>query len=225
MNKWLDDEIDFLKNNYGKMLSIDIAKHVNKKQTSVIQKAFSLGLKSSLKKFDKNASFRHKIIQKGILPVKSIDSIISGQPTEFICKYCGSEFTTTPYKIASGHTKSCGCVSIGNRTGGIYISSTVYSHIKNNAFARNLEFALDINFLDDLLKNQNFKCAISGQELIYGYHKMIDITCSLDRIDSSKGYTKCNVQWVHKNINMAKQGMTQKDFIQMCKDVTKYNGY
>ena len=223
MNKWLEHEIEFLKNNYGKMLAIDIAKNINKTQRNVISKAYQLGLKSNLKKINKNASFRHKIIQKGILPVKNIDLIISGKPTEFICKYCGNEFITTPYRIASGHTKSCGCVSVGKRTGGIYISSTVFNHIKNGAFSRNIEFSLNINFLDSLLESQKFKCAISGKELIYGYRKRTDITCSLDRIDSSKGYIQSNVQWVHKNVNMAKQEMSQQDFIQMCKDIAKYN--
>jgi len=44
-------------------------------------------------------------------------------------------------------------------------------------------------------------------------------TASLDRIDSSKGYVKGNLQWVHKDINMMKNHYNQKYFIEICKKV------
>jgi len=39
-----------------------------------------------------------------------------------------------------------------------------------------------------------------------------DTTASLDRINSSKGYTLDNVQWVHKTVNIMKQGLSDEDF-------------
>lgn len=47
-------------------------------------------------------------------------------------------------------------------------------------------------------------------------------SASLDRIDSSKGYSINNVQWVHKDVNFAKQSMTMKDFVQLCDEVSNY---
>ena len=44
-------------------------------------------------------------------------------------------------------------------------------------------------------------------------------TASLDRIDSSKGYVKGNVQWVHKDINKMKTDFEQSIFIKLCKSV------
>ena len=44
-------------------------------------------------------------------------------------------------------------------------------------------------------------------------------TASLDRIDSNKGYTKDNVQFVHKDINWMKQDFEQNKFIEYCKKV------
>jgi hypothetical protein len=41
-------------------------------------------------------------------------------------------------------------------------------------------------------------------------------TASLDRIDSSKGYTIENVQWVHAIINNMKWDMPQSEFLSFC---------
>ena len=55
---------------------------------------------------------------------------------------------------------------------------------------------------------------MSGLELRFQTtRKDYDATASLDRIDSSKGYIKGNVQWVHKNINYMKQEMTNEEFL------------
>ena len=48
-------------------------------------------------------------------------------------------------------------------------------------------------------------------------------TASLDRIDSTKGYIDGNIQWVHKRINTMKMDMSQKDFIDFCKQVAQTN--
>lgn len=42
---------------------------------------------------------------------------------------------------------------------------------------------------------------------------------SIDRIDSSEGYLKGNVQLLHKDVNMAKQQYSQDYFVEMCKAV------
>jgi hypothetical protein len=39
---------------------------------------------------------------------------------------------------------------------------------------------------------------------------------SLDRIDSSKGYAKDNIQWVHTMVNMSKNRYNQQKFVEMC---------
>lgn len=71
---------------------------------------------------------------------------------------------------------------------------------------------------------QNKKCALTG-DIIYFPTRCWsrDGTASLDRIDSSKGYTKENVQWVHKDINMMKQEYTTEVFLGWCKKVVEHN--
>ena len=48
-------------------------------------------------------------------------------------------------------------------------------------------------------------------------------TASLDRIDSTKAYTKKNVPWVHKDINKMKHNLKLVTFLQYCKNITKHN--
>lgn len=49
-------------------------------------------------------------------------------------------------------------------------------------------------------------------------------TASIDRIDSSKGYVKGNIQWVHKRINSMKNDLKEEEFIQWCRLVTQKGG-
>jgi hypothetical protein len=65
-------------------------------------------------------------------------------------------------------------------------------------------------------------CALSGWEISMDWERP---TASLDRINSSLGYTKDNIQWVHSMVNMTKNKYDQELFIKMCSDVAvKYAG-
>lgn len=78
----------------------------------------------------------------------------------------------------------------------------------------------------ELFLKQNKKCALSGIPLTInfsGTNGNGEHTASLDRIDSSKGYIKDNVQWVHKDINMMKRTYDQDYFINLCKKVALFN--
>jgi hypothetical protein len=46
---------------------------------------------------------------------------------------------------------------------------------------------------------------------------------SIDRIDSTKGYTIDNVQLVCVVLNIAKSNLPQNDYIDWCKKVAEYN--
>ena len=65
------------------------------------------------------------------------------------------------------------------------------------------DFDIDREYLLDLLKLQNGRCAATGNKLT---HIHGDINCiSIDRIDSSIGHVKGNIQLVCQGYNMAKQ--------------------
>jgi hypothetical protein len=139
------------------------------------------------------------------------------------CK-CGSYFKTTSDKLKSGHTKSCGCLAHKPEWGSI--NTRLWSEIKANGKSRNKEFTINREYVWDLFKKQNGKCAISGVELNFAKtNKNQKINregnASLDRIDSRKGYIEGNVQWVHKRINSMKNNMTEKELINWCKLILK----
>lgn len=65
----------------------------------------------------------------------------------------------------------------------------------------------------NLFLKQDRKCALSGEPIQFSskVHKF-DRTDSMDRIDSSKGYTRENVQWLHKHVNLMKWDFTVERF-------------
>lgn len=107
------------------------------------------------------------------------------------------------------------------------ISGALFSNIKRAADSRQLTFEIDMEFLDNLFKIQNGKCALSGIEITLprsDEHRITgESTASLDRIDSNIGYTKENVQWVHKRINIMKQNLQEDEFLYLCKLITENN--
>ena len=48
-------------------------------------------------------------------------------------------------------------------------------------------------------------------------------SASLDRIDSKKGYTEENVQWIHKDVNSMKMDYNEDYFIKMCQLIVEKN--
>lgn len=68
----------------------------------------------------------------------------------------------------------------------------------------------------NLFVRQKQICAITGD---YIEHLK---DASLDRIDSSKGYTKDNVQWVTYQANVSKHIMTMPELYNFCKKVLNH---
>jgi hypothetical protein len=84
-----------------------------------------------------------------------------------------------------------------------------------SAALRNIDFDLTIEQIDDMFIQQDFRCALTGFNI--GFSEVGAIhTVSIDRIDSSAGYTIYNVQLLHKDVNMMKQTYSQERFIEIC---------
>ena len=137
------------------------------------------------------------------------------------CK-CGVEKPVRHDALKSG--ESSGCRGCHRWQGFGEISKTKFSTIKDNAKLRKLKFNLTIEYLWELYLKQERKCALSGREIVFARCMATQPklqTASLDRIDSSKGYVKGNVQWVHKDVNFMKQEYSQDYFLEICKDIVK----
>lgn len=96
-----------------------------------------------------------------------------------------------------------------------------FNKLRTNAETRGLEFDLTIDDLAELFIAQDGKCALTGWAIrlpmrTNDTHRSV---MSVDRIDSSKGYTGSNIQLVCKDVNMMKQKYDQDYFVDVCKAV------
>lgn len=137
--------------------------------------------------------------------------------TQWICKCdCGKEKIISAHALRTHRTVSCGCYNKEKCWKGYGdISGGYFNSIKKNAQKRKLEFELDIEFLWDLYLKQDRKCALTGDYIFFN-RKGIHQSASIDRIDSSKGYLKNNVRFVHKTINTMKWDMSDEEFLKFC---------
>lgn len=134
---------------------------------------------------------------------------------------CGNKKIFGSTILSSGRVDSCGCA---RNKGYKEIYKGFYGSIKHGAKTRNIVFDITMKQMWDLFIKQNKKCVFTNIKLQFSSKSNSrDGTASLDRIDSSKGYTIDNVQWVHKNINKMKMDSSDLDFIKWCKLVADNN--
>lgn len=122
------------------------------------------------------------------------------------------------------HLKCIKCNNESKRkyNGREYIPSCYMKSLKRSADSRNIFY--DITDKEVYIKyiEQSKKCALSGQIVHFKkYHLDREGTASVDRIDSSKGYTADNIQIIHKDINRMKNNFDNDYFIEICKMISK----
>lgn len=109
-------------------------------------------------------------------------------------------------------------------SGTIAIVGKYLSKCKYRAKKKGWEYNLTAKYVDKLYQSQGGACAITGIPLKLRINSSeFEFTASLDRIDSNIGYTKGNVQWVHKRINAMKSDMSQEKFVEICRAVIVKN--
>lgn len=79
--------------------------------------------------------------------------------------------------------------------------------------AKRRAFDLDIDYLEQLWEKQNGKCALTGMPMICKFNSLL--STSIDRIDSSRGHEKGNVQIVCQWVNRAKNNASNAEFLKM----------
>ena len=152
------------------------------------------------------------------------------------CPSCGKVITyshTTSLHRANRHNSVCNSCDPSRKrrrgdkhplwSGVGEMPGRFWSMLIYHASARKLEVDITKEYLWDLFVKQNRKCALTGLDISFRStsHKY-DGTASLDRIDSTKGYVKGNLQWVHKNINRMKSNYSEQEFIDMCRKVVSH---
>lgn len=145
------------------------------------------------------------------------------------CALCGSPgkpMNTTSLARCIKKNSTPRCCNFGKNNkhfvGTEHLSQDYITRLKRMAGRAGREFSVDIDYLDDLLVSQDFRCALSGKPLPPRIGRARD-GASLDRIDSSKGYVPGNVQWVYTKINSMKSDLPQEEFIELCKLVAAHH--
>lgn len=161
--------------------------------------------------------------------------LIKGKNTRVKCRCkCGKEQLVSCIRLEQQVARGCRtCYPVHGSKSHLFkgvgeIPITYLRKIKEQAAARNISVDVTADELWQLFLSQGRKCALTGLEINFGKHvhkketKMQSKTASLDRIDSEKGYTLDNLQWVHKHVNIMKNRYDNTYFKQICEMVTKH---
>lgn len=165
-----------------------------------------------------------------------IGNITKGEKSSKVlcrCK-CGVEQLVLCRRLENGEAKGCReCCPYNGSKSALFqgvgeISVTYLRKISKGAKERNIDVSVTAQELWELYLKQNGKCALTGLKIDFGKHiyggltKGQSQTASLDRIDSKKGYTIDNVQWLHKHVNIMKNRYDNEYFKNICKLVTEH---
>jgi hypothetical protein len=99
----------------------------------------------------------------------------------------------------------------------LFLKDIVYL-AKHRSKKSNRENDLSLDFLKQLWNKQKGLCALTGLTMQHsiGKGKLFN-NLSIDRIDSSKGYTKDNVQLVCSVVNRIKSDLSLEELYNVCK--------
>ena len=147
---------------------------------------------------------------------------VSGEPKyNSWCKSCVSE------KQASYHKRTWGPERLQHsafkRTKSV---RSFLTYLRGKAAQRGKGEVISVDALELLWNTQGGKCALTGWDMTMELGRgVVPTNCSLDRVDSSRGYGVGNVQLVCRAANVAKSDLSLKDFITLCRSVVEvYHG-
>ncbi len=131
---------------------------------------------------------------------------VGARKEEYKCKCCG---TTDIHRFYAYNHSTCIKCLIKKRAEqlNINIARKLYNNSNHSYNARNniTGYNLTVEYIQELLDKQQYKCYYTGVELKVG-NKLTNPT--LDRIDSNKGYIKGNVVVCTEIANIMKNDLT-----------------
>ena len=141
---------------------------------------------------------------------------------EFQCD-CGNKKIMSSQCVYKGTvgTKSCGCIKRGRKPVEQQVQNYLYTHKKNSAKSRGLEFSISREFLYKNFKSPCHYCgceSINKATLNYLDKKELLYT-GIDRKDASLGYTEENCVPCCKHCNVAKSTQSYEEFLIWIKKV------
>ncbi len=146
---------------------------------------------------------------------------------------CGKEQDQRVAHLITSATSQCRtCMGLEKRAqnsphwkGNALISGALVNSFRTGARERGIGWSVTADDLARQFEKQDGKCALSGVALSLpsrdyertdgcGIHYRGN--ASLDRIDSSKGYTLSNIQWLDKAVNLMKKDLPEEEFVALC---------
>lgn len=143
---------------------------------------------------------------------------VSGEPKyNSWCKQCISA------KQASYHKRTWGPERLQHsafkRTKSV---RSFLTYLRAKAVQRNKGEVISTDALELLWNTQGGKCALTGWDMTMELGQgSVPTNCSIDRINSSRGYEVGNVQLVCRVANVAKSNLSLGDFITLCRSVVE----
>lgn len=217
---WTNEEEQFLINNWQSLSNKELGLKLNRPQRAIQHKMVRL-----------NLSRRHRLnddIKKEIIRSYLEDDLL---PQE-IANNVGFYYKTVLSVLnEAGVNKARDNINKAVRQakwkGYGDVSGRYWYTIQAGAKIRNIEILVTIEDIWNLYVEQDGKCKLSGVPIFlakYSNNEAIkQQTASLDRKDSTKGYIKDNIQWIHKSINTMKMDMSDNELIEWCRLISKNN--
>jgi len=227
INQKIIQNIEYIKDqylNYNKS-SASLAKEFNCNEKTISSNLRKIGVKTK-RNTKQNLKQDLNGLIFGRLTIIGLDGYNNFGNYIWTCKCkCGNTIKQEAAHLLckSYGIKSCGCARKQNCSWDC-VPPYCYGTFKAKAKIREINFNISLEYCDQLFKNQNKLCAISGVLLSFGRRKdSSSTTASLDRIDSNLPYIEGNVQWVHKKINIMKNSLSHEEFIEWCKIIAENN--
>ncbi len=147
-------------------------------------------------------------------------SIVDREP--YPCRRCKRLCLTNEFPFCRGIRKTI-CKQCDSKYHKNYLQINLQQYFKlrlagarNNMSKRNLPVTVGIEFLIQLLQSQQWKCYYSGLQMTTDNKETL---ISIDRKDSSLGYTETNIVLCCQRVNYMKRELDDDRFIDLCKAI------
>lgn len=142
-----------------------------------------------------------------------------------VCRKCNTEKPISEFYFRKQAKRTSGiihtCKACGNKQHAYNVLENMITTAKSRSKQKGREFSITQDDIRALRIAQNDKCALTGWDLDWepsydGKRVCPPTRASLDRIDSTRGYTVDNIQLVCDMANRAKAMYTEDVFVAMC---------
>lgn len=204
-------ELDFLRSNWDKGSSYELARQLGRKQSSVSRKLRELGLITSKAKKMEEARKLHKLGKRKCFKCQEIFPNSSdffhrlGGKLQYKCKKCSNTDALSNY-----HGKH------NSIEGAIRHKLLKAKRANRTRFTSYLSESEAL----EIFNAQGGRCYYTGDLL--EFKTGLPNSFSMDRKDPSQGYSKENVVFCCSIINLMKQSLLPEDFLIWCKKVSTF---